>query len=351
MHHAPRDKKGHCMSTTAITPERILELGLGFWGPKAFLSAIELGVFTELARGPADLTSLTKRLGIHPRAARDFFDTLVSLDMLDRTGDRYANTPQTDFFLDRNKSSYMGGLLEMANTRLYGYWGHLTEALRTGQQQNESKTSPGASPFDALYKDPATLRLFLQGMTGISLGTAQMIALKFPWQSYKTFVDVGGAQGALPVQVALAHQHLTGVNFDLPPVGPVFNDYVASFGLQNRLRFHAGSFFTDPLPSADVLVMGHILHDWPLDEKRRLIAKAHQALSAGGALLIYESLIDDDRRRNTFGLLMSLNMLIETPGGFDYTGADCSAWLREAGFKETRVERLLGPDSMVVGVK
>jgi SAM-dependent methyltransferase len=271
--------------------------------------------------------------------------------MLERDGRHYANTPETDYFLDRAKPSYIGGLLEMVSARLYGFWGSLTEGLRTGQPQNEAKTSPGTSTFDAFYSDPARMRLFLQGMTGLSLGTARVIAQQFPWRDYRTFVDVGGAQGALPVQVALAHPHLTGINFDLPVVGPVFEEYVASFGLQQRLRFQPGDFFKDPLPTADVLVMGHILHDWDLDQKRRLIAQAYKALPPGGALLIFEALIDDERRRNAFGLLMSLNMLIETPGGFDYTGADCSGWLREAGFRGTRVEHLLGPDSMVVGIK
>jgi hypothetical protein len=334
-----------------VAPDRILQVGLGFWGPKALLSAVELGVFTELAKGPAGLDALAGRLGLHPRSARDFLDALVALGLLERPGDRYANTPESDHFLDRAKPSYVGGLLEMANARLYGFWGHLTEALRTGRPQNESKADPGASPFDALYSDPARLRQFLQGMTGISLGAARAIARQFPWGNYKTFADVGGAQGALPVQVCLAHPHLRGTNFDLPAVGPVFLEYAAASGVGDRLRFEPGDFFRDPLPRAEVLVMGHILHDWDLARKKGLIAKAYAALPEGGSLVIYEALIDDERRHNAFGLLMSLNMLIETAGGFDYTGADCASWLREAGFRETRVEHLLGPDSMVVGVK
>lgn len=334
-----------------VAPDRILQLGLGFWGPKVLLSAVEIGVFTELAQGTTDLATLTKRLGLHPRSSRDFLDTLVALGMLERDGDRYANTPETDFFLDRAKPSYVGGLLEMTNARLYGFWGHLTEALRTGKPQNESKANPGVSPFQAMYADPARLRGFLQGMTGISLGAAQAIAKKFPWRDYRTFVDVGGAQGALPVQVALAHPHLTGANYDLPVVGPIFEEYAASFGLGQRLRFLPGDFFKDSLPQADVLVMGHILHDWDLEQKKALIAKAYAALPHGGAVLIYEALIDDDRRQNAFGLMMSLNMLIETPGGFDYTGADCRGWLQEAGFRQSWVEHLVGPDSMVVGIK
>ena len=337
--------------TAEVTPDRILQLGLGFWGAKTLLSAVELGVFTELAKGAADLEMLTARLQLHPRAARDFLDALVALGMLQRNKEQYANTPETDFFLDRTKPSYIGGILEMTNARVYGFWGHLTEALRTGKPQNEMRTDPQTEVFKALYGDPARMRLFLQGMTGISLGAAQEIARKFPWRDYRSFVDVGGAQGAVSVQICLAHPHLTGFNFDLPVVGPVFEEYVRSFALTKRLHFLAGDFFKDPLPTADVLVMGHILHDWDLNEKRTLIKKAYQALPEGGALIVHEALIDDERRENAFGLLMSLNMLIETNGGFDYTGADCAGWLQEAGFRKTRVEHLVGPDSMVVGIK
>ena len=331
------------------TPAGIMQIGLGFWGSKTLLSAVELGLFTEPAKGPLDGGKLGRRLGLHTRSARDFFDALVAMGMLHRKGDGYANTPETDFFLDRAKPSYIGGMFEMANARLYQFWGSLTEGLRTGQPQNEVKT--GGNFFDALYSDPARRKSFLQAMTGLSLGAAKAVAKKFTWRKYETFADIGTAQGGLPVQVGLAHPRLTGIGFDLPVVAPIFEEYVNSFGLANRLRFQPGSFFSDPLPAADVLVMGHILHDWDLEEKRALIAKAYKALPKGGAFLVFEALIDDDRSENAFGLLMSLNMLIETPGGFDYTGKDCSTWMRQAGFRKTYVEHLVGPDSMVVGIK
>jgi hypothetical protein len=333
----------------AVTPDAILQLGFAFWGSKTLLSAVELGVFTALAQGPQDGDALARRLGLHPRSARDFLDALVALRMLERDGSSYRNTEAGDLFLDRNKPSYVGGMLEMGNQRLYPFWGALTEALRTGEPQNEARR--GEDFFATLYADPARLEGFLKAMTGISLGAARAIAEKFPWQKYRSFIDVGAAQGAVPVQVARAHPHLTGGGFDLPQVRPVFEQYVQANGLADRLRFHEGNFFADPLPRADVLVMGHILHDWNLEEKRQLLAKAHAALPEGGALIVYEALIDDDRRENAFGLLMSLNMLIETPGGFDYTGADCIGWMREAGFREAYVEHLVGPDSMVVGIR
>jgi len=339
------------MSSAPPTPEAILQLGTAFWASKTLLSAVELGLFTELAAaGPLDAEELRGKLGLHERSARDFFDALVALGMLERENGRYGNTAETDLFLDRNKPSYQGGLLEMLNARLFGFWNSLTEGLRTGAPQNEAKTG-GGNLFEAIYSDPGLLRGFARAMTASSIGPAQAIAAVFPWERYKTVIDIGCAEGCVPVQVALAHPHMGGGGFDLAPVEPLFNDYVGAAGLGDRLRFHTGDFFADELPRADVLVMGRILHDWDMAEKRLLLEKAHAALPAGGALIVYESIIDDDRRENAFGLLMSLNMLIETPGGFDYTGADCQGWMKDVGFTETSVQHLGGPTSMVVGIK
>ncbi len=334
---------------SAPKPDHILQVGMGFFASKTVLSAVEMELFTELAHHAENLETLSGRLGLHLRSARDFLDTLVALGLLTRQDGVYANTPESDIFLDKNKPSYIGGILEMANKRLYGHWRHLTTALRTGQNQNEAEG--GEEPFSALYADPNRLKGFLRAMTGISRGANMTIAAKFPWADYKTAADCGTAQGDLITQVALKNPHISGIGFDLPEVAPIFEEYVAANGISSRVRFQAGNFFNDPLPKVDVIMMGHILHDWNLDEKKMLIRKAYEALPTGGAFIAYDALIDDDRSKNAFGLLMSLNMLIETPGGFDYTGADGVKWLTEAGFKEARVEHLVGPDSMVVGIK
>jgi len=332
------------------TPDAILQTGLAFWASKTLLSAIELGVFTELAHAPLDLPALRDSLGLHPRSARDFLDALVALGFLTRTDDRYANTAETGLFLDRNKPSYVGGMLEMANARLYPFWGSLTDALRSGLPQNEIKQGE-PSLFDRLYAEPARLRQFLAAMTGISHGANQAIARQFPWKGYRSFVDAGTAQGDLAAQIALANPHLRGTGFDLPQVRPIFEDYMRATGVAERVGFAPGSFFAQELPKADVVLMGHILHDWDLSTKRMLIDKAFDALPEDGALVVYDSIIDDERSSNAFGLLMSLNMLIETPGGFDYTGADCAGWMKDAGFRRTSTEHLVGPDSMVIGLK
>lgn len=327
--------------------ERILRIGMGFWESRTLLSAVELGVFTVLGHRQLTAEQLRRELGLHPRSARDFLDALVAMEMLRRTDDRYANTADTATYLDSTGSEYIGGFLEMAASRLYPFWGHLTEGLRTGLPQNEARE--GRDLFAELYRDPERLYDFQRAMTGLSLPGAHVIAEVFPWQRWKTVADIGTAQGALLRTVLETNPHLHGIGYDLAPVEPIFTEYIAP--VADRSSFRAGDFFAEELPEADVLVFGHILHDWDLDTKRMLLDKAYRALPEGGAILVYESLIDDDRRTNLPGLLMSLNMLIETPGGFDYTAADLRGWLADAGFHDPQTEHLAGPESMVWAVK
>ncbi len=327
----------------------ILQTCFAFWASKVLLSAVELDVFSELARQPQNFTSLRKRLGLHERGARDFLDALVALRFLQREGECYANTPETEHFLDKAKPSYIGGIVDLANQLLYSQWSHLTDSLLTGRAPGGDDET--GAVFDAIYRQPDKARMLLQGMSGISRPANVTIARQFPWSQHKSFADIGTAQGDLAVQIALVNPHLAGIGFDLPPVMPYFNEYVAKNDLETRLSFAVGNFFTDSLPPADVILFGHILHDWNLDEKKLLLRKAYEALPQGGAVIVYESLIDDDRRENAFGMMMSLNMLVGTSGGFDFTGADCRGWMEEAGFRDIRQEHLTGPDSMMVGIK
>ena len=328
-----------------ISPEKIMQIGMGFWMSKVVLSAVELGVFTELAEGPLDAKELAKKINIQERGALDFFDSLVSAGMLQRTDGKYSNAPDTNIFLDKAKPSYIGGILEMANIRLYPSWGKLTVALRTGESQD------GTKGFHELYEDPERVKLFAKAMTGVSLGANKVISEKFPWKKYKTFIDIGTAEGGLPVQLALAHPHLTGIGLDLPSVKPFFDKYVASFNLSSRIKFHSCDIFKEDIPSADVVILGHMLHGMNLEKKKALLKKVYDILPKGGSIIVFEALIDDERRKNTFGLLMSLNMLVETEGGFDYTCAQCIEWLKETGFTGMEIIPLVGPNSIAIGIK
>jgi hypothetical protein len=337
------------MLATDMQPDRILELGYAFRNSKVLLSAVALGLFTALGEGPLDCGALKQRVGIDPRGALDFFDALVALGLLERdNAGRYSNTPETDCYLDARKSSYIGGDLAHVNEHMYPGWNGLTEALRTGQPQHGLAKS---DYFPALYANQAGLNAFVRAMTGGSLLAARAIAAKFPWRDYGTVIDVGTAEGCLPVEIARVHDHIRGGGFDLPQVRPHFEDYVRKHGLGERLSFYPGDFLSAPLPGADVLVMGRVLHNWDLATKKMLLARACEALPRGGALIVYERLIDDDRRASSAGLLASLHMLIMTAGGFDFTAADCIGWMREAGFERTCVEPLALGLSMIVATK
>ena len=343
-------------------PTPILQTAFGFWSSKVLLSAVEMSVFTVLRDRKLTGAELAGEIGLHPRGIDDFFDALVAMKFLERDGDsesvsraggaaaRYFNTPLTALYLDRNSPRYIGGILEMLNGRLFKFWNDLPEALRTGKPQNETKHGDKGM-FEELYADPARLEQFLGGMTGLSRLNFEALAEKFDFSRYKTLCDVGGATGLLSVEVAKRHPHMRCVSFDLPVVEPIAARSIAAAGLSERVATASGDFFADPLPKADVITMGMILHDWNLERKKQLIRAAYEALPAGGAFVAIEALIDDARRENLFGLLMSLNMLIEFGDAFDYSGADFESWCREAGFQRFEVLHLFGPSSAAIAFK
>jgi O-methyltransferase domain/Dimerisation domain len=335
------------VSVERTSPEHILDVAYAFWKAKALLSAVELDLFTILADRPLDADDLTSRLDLHSRGARDFFDALVALGLLTRDeSGKYANRPDADLYLDRRKPTCIGELLKHLGARHYHNWGLLTRALKTGAPQSGAL----AEGYPSLYSDPTAQEVFLAGMTAGSLLAARSLAVRFPWKRYRTFVDVGTAQGCVPVEIARAHPHLRGGGFDLPIVKTAFTQYVTKHGFADCLQFYAGDFFADPLPAADVMILGRILHNWDLATRKLLLNKAYAALPDGGALLVYDPLIDE-ARTEPHGLLSSLNMLIETQGGAEYTSADCMEWMREVGFRECRAEPLGDVHTAVIGVK
>jgi hypothetical protein len=335
-------------------PDRIMQVGMGFFASKTLLSAVELGVFTELASRPDTADGLGERLGLHPRGRRDFLDGLVALGFLDRAGGGpggvYSNSPDSAVFLDRNRPTYVGGILEMANARLFRFWADLTDALRSGAPQNEVKHT-GRPMFDELYADPERLEQFLHAMAGISRGNFHLLAERFDFGRYETVCDVGGATGLQSIVTAQRHPHLRCTSCDLPVVRPIAERTIAAAGVADRVRAVELDFLADPIPAADVVTMSLILHDWNLDRKLHLVRAAYDALPEGGAFIVVENLIDDARRENVFGLMMSLNMLVEFGDAFDFTGADFASWCHDVGFRHTEVLPLAGPASAAIAYK
>jgi len=337
-----------------LDPSHIMQTATAFWSSKVLLTAVELDLFTALDEQEMTALQLGKLLGLHARGTYDFFDALVALKFLDRVGDgpegKYKSTPQTAAFLNKKSTSYIGGLPMMLNSRLFGFWNDLGTALKTGKPQNEVKHG-GKSIFEELYANQSSLGEFLDAMTGFQAANFSLLAEKFDFSRYKTVSDIGGALALLSRIVATRHHHLSFNSFDLPPVSPLAEKHIKEAGLAERIKATGGDFFSDDLPRADVITMGNILHDWNLENKKMLIKKAYNALPEDGAFIAIENLIDDARRENTFGLLMSLNMLIEFGDAFDYTGADFREWCSEAGFKRFEFINLAGPTFAAIAYK
>jgi hypothetical protein len=347
-------KNGASIGAAHPDPGHILQIGTGFWASKTLLAALKFKLFTVLAKGPLPASEIKSKLGLHPRSLYDFLDALVALGFLQREGlyekSVYSNTPETDFFLDKNKPSYVGGILEMCNNRLYRFWGDLEEGLLTGMPQNEVKNSSSGNQFDDIYSNPETLAEFMKAMAGIQMGAFMSFAHQFDFSKYQTLCDAGGAMGVLSAQVALNHPHMHCISYDLPAVETIAKQTINHFNVSDRVEVRSGDFFSE-IPRADVITMGNILHDWNEEEKLKLFKKAFDSLPDGGAFVCIEAVIDNERKKNVFGLLMSLNMLIETKGGFDYTMNDFSRWAKQTGFKKTELIPLAGPTSAAIAYK
>ncbi|SDJ92439.1 Ubiquinone/menaquinone biosynthesis C-methylase UbiE [Catalinimonas alkaloidigena] len=339
-----------------LNPFPIIQVGLSFWSSKTLLAATKLGLFTHLSEKPLTAEQIKQKLGLNQKGlyVRDFLDALYSMGFLERTGSGesvlYQNTPDTAAFLDKNQPAYLGGFLEMANDREYKFWGDLEEGLKTGNPQNEIKYT-GKESFEAIYDNPISLAQFTEAMSGIQKLSFMAFANSFDFSGYKTLVDAGGSAGLLSALVAQQHPHMHCTTFDLPQLEPFAKATAETYGVADRVTVLNGDFFNEPFPTADVVTMGNILHSFDLEKKKMLLQKAYEALPANGCLVIIEMILDNERRENTFGLLMSLNMLIESDGGFNYTQNEFRQWVSEAGFTSVKFIPLGGPVSAAVAYK
>jgi len=348
------ESKSRVSEAIRVDPSNIFQVGMGFWASKVLLTAVKLELFTYLAEKPLTGKEIKNKLCLHGRGLYDFLDALVALGFLERSGIRstsvYANAADADQFLDKNKLSYIGGLLEMANNRLYPFWNFLEEGLKKGTPQNELRNGE-SSFFEKIYADRDRTREFVNAMSGAQMGNFVAFAHQFDFSPYNTLCDIGGAGAQLSAQVVTHNPHMKCISFDLPEVSPIALENVSKMGVANKVSIVSGDFFKDPFPGADVITMGNILHDWGLSEKKLLIGKAYEALPKGGALVIIENTIDDERRKNAFGLMMSLNMLIETTEGFDFSVSDFKVWAKEAGYRDVYDMKLTGAASAVIAIK
>jgi SAM-dependent methyltransferase len=331
------------MTTTELdvgTAAGLLRLGNAYCDAKALLTAVELDLFGALKDGPATEEEIRERLRLHGRGLADFLHLLAALGVLVKTGEAFGNAAGAQRHLVPGGESYIGGFLQRSNRNLYPAWGRLSEALRTGKPQS------GGS-FAEVLERPAVLRQFIGMMDALTQQLAPALVEAFPWSRYGSLLDVGGCRGNLAAHLVTANPGLRGHVFDLPPMAPFFAEHVEARGVADRLEFHGGDFFADPLPAADVVVLGHVLHDWDADQRRQLVRAAYAATNPGGALVVYDRMLDDDPR-HVENLVISLDMLLVTDGGSEYPVQELRAAAAAAGFEKITDQPLGDFDTIVV---
>ncbi|MFA0965055.1 methyltransferase [Roseivirga sp. BDSF3-8] len=335
-------------------PSQILQVGLGFWASKTLLSAVKLGLFDYLNDKKITAPVIGGALGIHKSYLYDWLDALASCGFLHREGKGkdavYFNTVDTRAYLTKDSQSYIGGFLEMANDREYRFWADLEEGLQTGKPQNEIKYT-GKESFAAIYEDKDRLKNFADAMGSIQVENFMALAEQYDFSPYKKVADIGGSGGLLSALLAKKHDHLQLTSFDLPDLAPIVQETIEKYGVADQVSIAKGNFWTDDFPEAEVYTMGNLLNSFSLKNKKRLIRKAYNGLPEGGALIVVEMLLDNDRIENSLGLLMSLNMLIESDGGFSYSYGQFEEWIYEAGFKRIEYMNLTGPTSAAIAYK
>ncbi|SEQ07897.1 8-O-methyltransferase [Streptomyces sp. yr375] len=329
-------------------PFDVMFVGWAFFRSRLLTAALDLEVFSVLGERLLSAEELADRTGLHPRGARDFLDALAAIGLLSREDGGYRNSPGTLRHLLADREEFVGGFLRMTTELMGRDQESLTGLLRHGTARGQG--AGGEVPFTQIFHDPSRLAQFLSAMDSFSGAVAEELARVFDWSRHATFSDVGGGRGNLAARLAAAHPGLTGTVLDRPSMAEHFDRLVAERGVAKQLRFVGADFFTVELPRADVLILGSVLHDWPARQRATLLRKAYDAVHDGGTLIVYDTMLDDDRRQAD-SLMLSLIMMLQSAQAGGFTPAECGAWMTEAGFTVERVVRLPALTTAVIGRK
>ncbi len=335
---------------TLPDPNPVLELLESFRRSKVMFTALVLGVFDRLARGPAPLKELARDLRCDSDALGRLLDACRCLGLLTWAGDSYANTPMAAAYLTSDSPRRLTGYARYSDAVLWKLWAHLDDAIREGTHRWKQAYGIEGSIFASLFRTDADRREFLMGMHGQGLISSPLVVAAFDLSRYSRLCDLGGATGHLAVAACRRYPGLRAVVFDLPDVLPVARELIAADGMADRIELVGGDFFTDPLPEADLYSVGRILHDWSEEKVNLLLKRIYERLPAGGALLVAEKLLDDDRGGPPWAVLQSLNMLVCTEGK-ERTLGEYEALLRKAGFARVEGRHSDAPLDAVLAVK
>jgi len=331
-------------------PVPVVDLIEAFRRSKAMFAAVSLGVFDLLEQGPNDLQTLARSLEVNADALERLLDSCVSLGFLKNAQARYSNLPVASSYLVRSSPNTLVGYILYSNAALYPLWGHLEDAVREGTHRWKQTFGTDQPIYDHFFKTDQARRDFVLGMHGFGQISSPPVVAAFDLSRFKRLVDVGGATGHLAAAACARYPSLRAAVFDLPVTIKVVREFIERAGFKDRIELIPGDFFRDPLPEADLYSVGRILHDWSEQKIRRLLGKVYDGLPRGGALLVAERLLDEDKTGPVASLMQSLSMLVCTEGK-ERTLSEYSALLKDAGFAEIQGYRTGAPLDAVLAVK
>lgn len=312
-------------------PALILDYIEAFRRSKVMFTAVELGIFDQLAKEPRTAAQLASELQLNPSATARLLDACVALQLLLREAGRYRNTPAASRYLVSSSPQTFSGYIRYSDQSLFRLWAHLDDAVREGTNRWQQTFGSKDALFDYYYRDPAATANFVRAMNGFGQLLSPRVVRAFDLSRFTHLADLGGATGHLAIAACEAYPRMTATVLDLPRVEPIAREHIAQSTVADRVSFVTADFFTDPLPSADLYSLGRILHDWSDEKALPFLKKIWNALSPGGGLLIAEALLDDDRSGPVYAFMQDINMLVCTEGR-ERTIAEYEALLNGAGF-------------------
>jgi acetylserotonin N-methyltransferase len=313
-------------------------------------AAVSLGVFDALESGPRKLTVLAGDLKADPDGLERLLDACVNLQLLSRGAEGYANLPVAKAYLTKTSPHRLTGYISYSNEVMWKLWGNLADAVREGTHRWKQTYGFDGPIFSHFFRDEAAKCEFLMGMHGYGLISSPQVIGAFDLNRFQTFIDLGGATGHLAIAACQRYPALRAVVFDLPEALPLAREIIGASPVADRITFAGGDFFADPLPEGDLIAVGRILHDWTEAKILKLLARIYKRLPAGGALLIAEKLLDEDKRGPRWAQMQSLNMLTCTEGK-ERTLSEYEALLKKTGFTEVSGCRTNSPLDAVLASK
>jgi acetylserotonin N-methyltransferase len=316
-------------------PTPVSTLIEAFRWSKTMFTAASFGIYDRL---PATLGSLAEDLQVNPDALQRLLDGNIGLGLLERRGEAYYNKPVAEVYLRKESPHSLLGYILYSDRVLYNMWSHLDDAVREGTNRWKQSFGTDGPIFDHFFRTEDDLRTFVMGMHGFGVTSSPAVVRAFDLSRFHRLVDLGGATGHLTIAACEAYHDLQGVVLDLERVIPVAREIVSQSPAASRISCVAGDFFEGDLPPADLYSLGRILHDWAQPKIEKLLSRIRKSLAPGGALLIAERILNDDKSGPTNALMQSLNMLICTEGK-ERTLEEYRALLQAAGFSNVEGQK------------